>query len=63
VIEMAGEKFGLDAEPFRRLLDLREQKTRSKDVEPEALLAAYMREIGKVIDAVDSLEKVPVQGD
>ena len=37
--------------------DLREERAKAKDVEPEALLAAYMNEIGKVIGAVDSLEK------
>ncbi|HEX4273948.1 MAG TPA: hypothetical protein VHZ74_01270 [Bryobacteraceae bacterium] len=63
VIESARERFGIDAAPFRRLLDLREQKGKGKETEPEALLAGYMREIGKVIDAVDVLDKVPAQGD
>jgi hypothetical protein len=62
-IERAGERFGIDAAPFRRLLDLRGAKDKAKDVEPVALLAAYIQEIGKVIDAVDVLEKAPAQGD
>jgi hypothetical protein len=57
VIERARERFGIDPAPFNSLLDQREEKIKPKDIEPEALLAAYMKEIGKVIDAVDSLEK------
>ncbi len=57
VIERASERFGIDPAPFSSLLDQREEKIKPKDIEPEALLAAYMKEIGKVIDAVDSLEK------
>src|SRR5580693_2098773 len=57
IIERAREKFGIDPAPFNSLLDLREEKSKPKEIEPEALLAAYMNEIGKVIDAVDSLEK------
>jgi|SRR6185312_9679796 len=62
-IERAGERFGIDTAPFRRLLDLREAKDKPKDVEPVALLTAYMNEIGKVIDAVDALDKSLVPGD
>jgi hypothetical protein len=57
IIERARERFGIDPAPFNSLLDLREEKSKPKEIEPEALLAAYMNEIGKVIDAVDSLEK------
>lgn len=57
IIERTRERFGIDAAPFNRLLDHRERKIKPKEIEPEALLAAYMIEIGKVIDAVDSLEK------
>jgi len=57
IIERARERFGIDAAPFGSLLDLREQKSKPNEIEPEALLAAYLKEIGKVIDAVDSLEK------
>jgi hypothetical protein len=62
-IEYAGKRFGIDPAPFRRLLDWREDKVKAKEVEPEALLAAYMKEIGKVIDAVDMLDKAPARGD
>jgi hypothetical protein len=57
VVDRAVERFGLDASPFRSLLDLREQKTKAQDVEPQALLGSYLIEIGKVIDAVDGMEK------
>jgi hypothetical protein len=57
IIERAREKFGIDPAPFNSLLDQREEKIKPKEIEPESLLAAYMKEIGKVIDAVDSLEK------
>ncbi len=56
-IGRAHEKFAIDPTPFATLLDLREARVRAKEIDPEALLAAYMNEIGKVIDAVDVLEK------
>jgi hypothetical protein len=62
VIERARERFGVDPAPFNTLLDRREQKIEPKEIQAEALLAAYMKEIGKVIDAVDSLEKTYSQG-
>lgn len=57
VVARAQERFGIDPAPFHALLDHREQKEKSKENDPAALLAAYMREIGKVIDAVDLLDK------
>ena len=57
IIERACVRFDLDPAPFRALLDLRDQRVKPKDVEPGAVLASYLTEIGKVIDAVDSLEK------
>jgi len=57
IVEQARERFGIDPAPFITLLDRREERTKPKDIEPEALLAAYLNEIGKVIDAVDCLEK------
>lgn len=57
IIELAMERFGIDPAPFNGLLDRREEKLKPKDIEPVALLAAYMTEIGKVIDAVDVLAK------
>ena len=57
IIQRAREQFGIDPTPFNSLLDLREQKTKAVELEPQALLGAYLIEIGKVIDAVDVLEK------
>ena len=57
VIRQAGEKFGVDGAPFERLLDLREGKIKPRDLDPGPLFADYLREILKVIDVVDRLEK------
>ena len=57
VIGQASERFGIDAAPFQKLLDIREERLKPRDVEPVALLAAYMQGISVVIDAVDRLEK------
>lgn len=57
VVEAARQTFGMDPRPFATLLDLREKRVRPRDVEPVALLGAYLESIGTVIDAVDRLEK------
>jgi predicted nucleotidyltransferase len=57
VIAQAAERFGMDAAPFLRLLDVREEKIKLKDIEPTALLADYLKQIQKVVEAVDRLEK------
>lgn len=59
VIESARARFGIDTAPFDALLAQREEGSKPKAIEPAALLAAYLNEIGKVIDAVDVLEKSP----
>jgi hypothetical protein len=56
VVERARERFGIDAAPFLKLLDLREERIKPKEVDPEPLLAAYMKEIEKAIAAVDRLD-------
>ena len=58
IIERAQERLGIDAAPFRALLDLREERGKPKDLEPVSLLARYMTEIGRVIHAIDSLPKI-----
>ena len=55
IMGRARESFGIDAEPFELLLDLRDRKPGANVDEPEALLARCMREIEKVIDIVDRL--------
>ncbi|HEY1204296.1 MAG: nucleotidyltransferase domain-containing protein [Bryobacteraceae bacterium] len=57
VIEQARERFGIDAAPFLKLLDVREEKIKPRDIEPVPLLADYLKQIQTVIDAVDRLEK------
>ena len=57
IIELARQRFGIDSAPFLTLLDLREEKVKGKDVDPVKLLGEYLEEIGKVIGAVDVLEK------
>jgi hypothetical protein len=39
------------------LLDLREDRVKPRDVEPQGLLDSYLKQISVVIDAVDRLEK------
>ena len=43
--------------PFEKLLAIREENLKPREVEPVSLLASYLEGIGKVIDAVDRLEK------
>jgi len=62
VIERTRERFGIDPTPFHKLLDQRERKIQAKEIDPEALLASYMREIGKVIDVVDAIGKPTASG-
>jgi hypothetical protein len=57
VIAQAREVFKLDATPFEKLLDLREEKIKPRDLDPSGLLGPYLKEISVVIDAVDGLEK------
>jgi len=57
VIDQARKIFGVDAAPFERLLDLREEKIKPGDLDAVALLGPYLKEISVVIDAVDRLEK------
>ena len=57
VIAQAREVFHIEAAPFEKLLDLREEKIKPRDLDPVPLLGPYMKEISVVIDAVDGLEK------
>jgi hypothetical protein len=57
VIELARERFGIDPGPFLKLLELREEKIKPRDIDPLGLLADYMKQIQTVIEAVDRLEK------
>lgn len=57
VIQAAKQHFALDAAPFEKLLDVREELIKPRDVDAAALLDAYLQGIAVVIDAVDRLEK------
>ena len=57
VVAASQGAFGIDPSPFNQLLDVREEKLKAKDLEPELLLDSYMKEIGRVIDAVDAIAK------
>jgi hypothetical protein len=57
VLRLAAERFGIDAAPFEKLLDVREARIKPKEMDPLTVLAAYLRAIDTVIDAVDRLEK------
>lgn len=57
VIGQAREIFGIDAAPFEKILDVREQRARPKDLDPLPVFEQYLKQISVVIDAVDSLEQ------
>lgn len=48
---------GVDAAPFNTLLDLRERKKKSGEVDPEALFGSYLKQIEALVAHVDRLEK------
>lgn len=57
VVDLAAERLGVDPSPFHTLLDLREEKTKPRDVDPPKLFEQYLKQIHVVVDAVDRLEK------
>ncbi|HWC00473.1 MAG TPA: nucleotidyltransferase domain-containing protein [Bryobacteraceae bacterium] len=57
IVAQAQQRFGIDPSPFEQLLDVREERRKPRDLEPAPVLAAYLESIGKVIQAVDRLEK------
>jgi hypothetical protein len=56
-IQQAAQHFGFAGLPFEKLLDIREERIKPRDVDPVTLLGSYLEGIGVVIDAVDRLEK------
>lgn len=56
IVARAGETFGIDRKPFETLLTFRETGGKDASFEPEPLLAQYLIEIGKVIEAVDAVK-------
>lgn len=57
VVARAQQRFGFDPAPFEKLLDIREERVKPRDVDPAALFPAYLNAISMVIEAVDRLEK------
>jgi hypothetical protein len=57
VIQSASARFGFDPLPFDKLLDIREERMKPREVAPVTLLESYLRGISAVIEAVDRLEK------
>ena len=57
VVAAASERFGMKPDAFLRLLDLREDRVRAKDLDPVALLGTYLGEIQSVVNAVDVMKK------
>jgi hypothetical protein len=58
--EIAGRcaaRFGLNAQPFYTLLDLREGRAKARDLKAVALFATYLEAIGVLVDAVDKLDR------
>ena len=56
IIASARDRFGIAPQAFEKLLDLREERIRPRDLEPVSVLAAYLQEISTVIEAVDRLD-------
>lgn len=56
-LRQAGSRFGFDPAPFERLLDVREGTLKPRELDPVPLLGDCLASIGKVIEAVDGLEK------
>lgn len=57
IIQECAAVFGISPDPFLTLLDAREEIITLKSLDPETLLASYLRECSAVIGAVDQLEK------
>ena len=58
VVAAARDQFGLSAQPFETLLDLREHKLKPKEVQNAGeLFASYLKEIQAAVSAVDRMER------
>jgi predicted nucleotidyltransferase len=57
ILEQARQIFGIDPAAFEKLLDLREERIPARQVDPGPLLDAYLKEINKVIGAVNAIAK------
>ncbi len=57
IVKTCSDKFGIDASPFLTLLDVREEKVKTRDLQPISLFREYLNQIHVVVDAVDRMEK------
>lgn len=57
IVKTCSDKFGIDASPFLTLLDVREDKVKTRDLQPISLFREYLNQIHVVVDAVDRMEK------
>jgi hypothetical protein len=57
VVEAARARHGIDPEPFLALIDLREGRSKPRDVDARALFPRYLEQIQIAVDAVDRIEK------
>jgi hypothetical protein len=57
IVAKAAQVFGFDPTPFERLLDLREDRIKAREVDPQAALEGYLRGISAVVEAVDRIAK------
>lgn len=57
IIGRAAERFGFDPAPFLKLLDVREERVKPREIKPVDLLGSYLDGVSAVIAAVDRLEK------
>jgi hypothetical protein len=57
VVAAAAARFGIDAQPFEALLNLREEKVKPRDLQPIPLFREYLRQIHNVVGAVDQINE------
>jgi hypothetical protein len=56
-IDALSRQFGIDPAPFSALMDLREERSGTKQVDISAVFAQYLMSVQALVDAVDQLEK------
>ena len=47
MLRLAAERFGFDPAPFEKLLDVRERRVKPRELDPVALLGAYLQRSGE----------------
>lgn len=57
IARLTAEQFGMNAQSFYTLLDLREGRTKVRDLKAASLFGTYLIAIGVLVDAVDKLDR------